>query len=161
MSRGAEAVFDYTDPNCGEQIHGYTKGQLKFVWDTIGSDDGVKICMAALSSDTVRNDKKYGTILFNGIPRKDVKHSFTVLFTSTGEGFDKFGRHYPASQENFEFAKTFTSLTETLARDGQLLTHPVKLVSKGLLGMLQEGVPLASEGKVSGFKVVAVVPETV
>jgi hypothetical protein len=160
MSRGAEAVFDHTDPSCGEQIHGYTKGQLKLVWDTIGSDDGVKICMTALSSDTERNDKKYGTILFNDIPRKDVKHSFSVLVTFAGEAFDKFGKHYPASLEDFEFAKTFTSFTETLAANGQLLTHPVKLVSKGLLGMLHEGVPLASEGKVSGFKIVAVVSQT-
>ncbi|OQV05526.1 hypothetical protein CLAIMM_10253 [Cladophialophora immunda] len=158
-SRGAEAVFDYTDPTCGEQIREYTKGRLKLVWDTIGSAEGVEICMTALSTDPGA-DKKYGTILFNDIPRKDVKHSFSVLVTFAGEAFDKFGKYYPPNREQFEFAKMFTGLTETLARQGKLRPHPVRLVSKGLLGMLEEGVPLGNEGKVSGFKIVARVAET-
>lgn len=105
--------------------------------------------------------RKYGTILFNGIPRKDMKHSFSLVVSFAGEAFGKFGKHYPASQEDFEFAKAFVSLTEILAATGQLLTHPVKLVSNGLLGMLREGVPLANKGNVSGFKIVAVLPETI
>ena len=147
MSRGAEAVFDYTDPSCGEQIHGYTKGQLKLVWDTIGSDDGVKICMTALSSDTESNDKKYGTILFNDIPRKDVKHSFSVLVTFAGEAFDKFGKHYPASQEDFEFAKTFTSLTETLAANGQFSRIRSSLSGKACVGCCRKGCPLQARAR--------------
>jgi hypothetical protein len=158
-SRGAEAVFDYTDPACGDRIHEYTKGRLKFVWDTIGSNDGVEVCMAALSVDP-KVEKKYGTILFNGIPRSDVKHSFSVLVTFAGEAFDKFGKHYPASSENFEFATRFTSLTEELAMSGRVMPNPVRLLKKGLNGMLEEGVPLAMEGKVSGFKVVVRVAET-
>ncbi|KIX10174.1 uncharacterized protein Z518_01255 [Rhinocladiella mackenziei CBS 650.93] len=158
-SRGAEAVFDYTDQTCGEQIREYTKGQLKLIWDTIGSADGVKICMTALSTDPGA-DKKYGTILFNDIPRKDVKHSFSVLVTFAGEAFDKFGKHYPASRGQFEFAKMFTGLTEVLAAQGKLQAHPVRLIGKGLLGMLEEGVPLGNEGKVSGFKIVARLAET-
>lgn len=158
-SRGAEAVFDYRDSECGQKIHEYTKGQLKLVWDTIGSEDGVKICMEAISTEP-GSDKRYGTILFNGIPRKDVKHSFSVLVTFAGESFDKFGKHYPAIKENFEFAKMFTSLVEELMAKGRVKEHPVRLVSRGLVGMLEEGVPLMDQGKVTGFKVVARVMDT-
>ncbi|KAH0844038.1 hypothetical protein AYO21_02204 [Fonsecaea monophora] len=158
-SRGAEAVFDYRDPTCGQKIHAYTSGQLKLVWDTIGSDDGVGICMAALSRDP-HADKKYGTILFNNIPRTDVKHSFSVLVTFAGEAFDKFGKHFPASRRNFEFAKMFTTLVEGLMAKGRLMPHPVRLIGAGLVGMLEEGVPMMDSGEVSGFKVVARIADT-
>jgi hypothetical protein len=105
-------------------------------------------------------DTRYGTILFNDFPRKDVKHSFSVLPQFAGEPFDKFGRHYPASQDEFEFAKMFSSLTESLVARGKLQSHPVKLVPGGLKGMLDEGVPLANQGGVSGFKIVAKVADT-
>jgi len=160
-SRGAEAVFDYTDPSCGEQICEHTKGKLKLVFDTVGSDDGVRICMSAISQDTDNGgDKKYGTILFNGMPRKDMKHSFSMVLSFSGEACDKFGKHFPAIKENFEFAKSFASLTEKLAAEGLLQPHPVKLIHRGLPGMVDEGVRLGREGKVSGFKVVARVAET-
>jgi NADPH:quinone reductase-like Zn-dependent oxidoreductase len=158
-SRGAEAVFDYTDAKCGEKIHQYTQGQLKLVFDTIGSEDGVNICMDALSKDP-NHDKRYGTLLFNDVPRKDVKKSFTVLVTFAGEAFSKFGRYFPASQDNFEFAKKFTALTERLVAEGQLLANPVRMVDRGLLGMLEEGIPLGESGKVSGEKIVARVGDT-
>jgi NADPH:quinone reductase-like Zn-dependent oxidoreductase len=157
-SRGAEAVFDYRESDCGQKIREYTKGKLKLVFDTVGSEDGVKICMEALSIDP-GDDKKYGTILFNGIPRTDVKHSFSVLVTFAGESFDKFGKHYPASKENFEFAKMFTSMVDLIER-GLVKSHPVHLIANGLMGMLQEGVPLMDQGNVTGFKVVARVADT-
>ncbi|KAK5052667.1 hypothetical protein LTR84_002532 [Exophiala bonariae] len=158
-SRGAEAVFDYREPDCGQKIREYTKGKLKLVFDTVGSKDGVKICMEALSIDP-GDDKKYGTILFNSIPRTDVKHSFSVLVTFAGESFDKFGKHYPASKENFQFATMFTSLVEDLIERDLVKSHPVHLIANGLVGMLQEGVPLMNQAKVTGFKVVARVADT-
>ncbi|EXJ88533.1 hypothetical protein A1O1_05463 [Capronia coronata CBS 617.96] len=158
-SRGAEAVFDYRDPDCGKKIHSYTHGQLKLIWDTIGSDDGVRICVDAMSTEP-GTDKRYGTILFNDFPRSDVKHSFSVLHRFAGEAFDKFGQHYPASQDEFEFAKMFSSLTETLVAQAKLQSHPVRLVPAGLKGMLDEGVSLAQNGGVSGVKIVARVADT-
>jgi hypothetical protein len=158
-SRGAEAVFDYTDPECGEKIYQYTNGRLQYIFDTIGSDDGVKICMDALSKDA-SIDKRYGTLLFNDIPRKDVKKSFTVLVTFAGEAFGKFGKHFPASVESFKFAEKFTTLTERLVAEGKLLANPVRSVDRGLLGMLEEGVPLGESGTISGEKIVARVADT-
>lgn len=156
-SRGAEACFDYRDPNCGRQIHEYTKGELYLVWDTIGSEEGAKICMEALSS---KPGTKYGTILFNSIPRQDVAYSTSLLFTFLGESFDIFGKHRPASAKDFEFAKQFIELTEQLLNEGKLKAHPVRLLDGGLQAMLDQGVPQMLDGKVSGVKLVCRVADT-
>lgn len=156
-SRGAEAVFDYHDPKCGQQIHEYTKGELYLVWDTIGSEEGAKICMEALS---LKPGTKYGTILFNGISRQDVIYSSSFLMTFLGEAFDKFGKHMLANAEDFEFAKRFTELTEQLLMEGKLKPNPVKLLEGGLRGLLDRGVPQMLDGKVSGVKLVCRIADT-
>lgn len=155
-SCGAEAIFDYNDPTCGQQIYEYTKGDLQLVWDTVGSAQGIQICMTALST---KPGCHYGTILLNEIPRKDVTCTSSVLMTFPGEEFDLFGKHFPASAEDFEFAKMFTTLTEKLLAGGKLKPHPVKLCEGGLQGVL-EGLNLVRDGKVSGVKLVYRVADT-
>ncbi|GAB1196353.1 hypothetical protein APSETT444_005622 [Aspergillus pseudonomiae] len=155
-SRGAEAVFDYNDPSCGEQIHRYTKGELQLVWDTIGSEQGVRTCMTALSTNP---GCRYGTILLNDIPRQDVARTRSIMMTFRGEPFDLYGKHFPASAEDFEFAKMFTQLTETLLAENRLKPHPVRIGEGGLQGVL-EGVELVQQGNVSGVKLVYRVGDT-
>lgn len=149
-SRGAEAVFDYRDPACGEQIYRYTNGELQLVWDTIGSDQGVRVCMTALST---KPGCRYGTILFNDIPRQDVACTRSIMMTFRGEPFDLYGKHFPANAEDFEFAKMFTQLTETLLAENKLKPHPVRICEGGLQGVLN-GVGLMQQGNVSGTKLV-------
>ncbi len=79
--------------------------------------------------------------------------------TFLGESFDKFGKHMPASLEDFEFAKMFTGLTERLLAEGKLKPHPVKLCEGGLQGVL-DGTKLMLEGKVTGVKLVYRVADT-
>lgn len=155
-SRGAEAVFDYSHPDCGQQIYDYTKGNLQLVWDTIGSEQGVQICMKALSTNP---GSRYGTVLFNSIPRQDVMYTSSFLMTFLGEAFDKFGKHMPASEEDFEFAKMFTALTEQLLAEGKLKPHPARVQEGGLNGIL-DGVKLMLSGNVSGEKFVYRIADT-
>lgn len=155
-SLGAEAVFDYHDPDCGKQILDYTHGQLRFAWDTIGSASSTEICMRAL---TQQPGAKYGTILFNEIPRGDVQYSSSFLMTFLGESFDKFGKHMPGKAEHFEFAKGFTSLIDRLLDQRLLKPLPVRLCPGGLEGIL-EGVKLIETGQVSGCKLVVKIDET-
>jgi hypothetical protein len=143
-------VFDYHDTDCGQQIYEHTDGKLKLVWDTIGSPSGTNICMQALTKEP---DAKYGTILFNDIPRQDVQYSSSFLVTFIGEAFDKFGKHMPARPDHFEFAKNFTSLTETLLRQKRLQPVPPKVCAGGL-GGIAEGVKMVTDGQVSGCKLV-------
>ncbi|CRG89693.1 Protein TOXD [Talaromyces islandicus] len=159
-SRGAEMAFDYNDPTCGQQIHDYTHGQLKLIFDTIGNNTtGIQICEAAFSkSPTCR----YGTLLLNDFSpqrRPDVVVSSSVLMTFRGEAFDLFGRHFPASNEDFEFASMFAGITERLLEDRLLVPHPVVLGDGGLRGVV-DGLELVRDGKVSGGKLVYRVADT-
>ena len=158
-SRGAEGVFDYNDPECARKIQEYTNGDLCLAWDTIGSEQGVQTCMNALSTKPGAT-KKYGTILFNSISRQDVIYSSSFLATCFGEAFSKFGKHTPASPEDFQFAKTLTGVVERLVAEGRLQAHPAKMCAGGLQGIMTEGVQQMLEGKVSGSKLVYRIADT-
>lgn len=155
-SRGAEMAFDYNDPMCGQKIFDYTQGKLKLVFDTIGSDHGIQICCSALSTEP---GCQYGTLLLNDFPRKDVTCTSSVLLMFRGEAFDLFGKHFPASAEQFEFAKMFAGLTERLLAEGKLIPHPVSLQKGGFQGVLH-GLKIIGEGTVSGAKLVYRVADT-
>ena len=49
-SLGAEEVFDYKDPGCGEKIRGYTKDELTLALDCVSEGNSGKICEEAISS---------------------------------------------------------------------------------------------------------------
>lgn len=156
---GADAVYDYKDPNCGKNINKDTNDSLKLIWDCIALESSAKICAEALSSDT--NGTKYGTVLPVKLPgrEKDAETMFTFMYTIFNDPFQKAGRDYPAMPEDFEFAKKFFGLTETLLAEGKLKTHPEKVGEKGLEGALQGMQDMKNE-KVSGNKLVYRVRET-
>lgn len=156
-SLGADAVYDYKDPECGKKINKDTNNSLKLVWDTISTDSSAKICAEAMSSDP--SGAKYGSILDIESPRKDVESTFTIMYTIFNESFHIGGDDVPAVPADFEFAKKFFDITERLLVDGKLKTHPEKVGGKGLEGALQ-GMEDMRNGKVSAVKLVYRVPET-
>lgn len=156
-SIGADAVYNYRDADCGKKINSDTSNSLKLAWDCVGADDSGAICAAALSSDGT--GAKYGTILTNTLPRKDVQSKGTFMYTIFNDAFTKGGKEFPASKEDFEFAKTFFGLTEKLLAEGKLKTHPEQVGEDGLKGVLQ-GMKDMKDGKVSGVKLVYRVRDT-
>ena len=156
-SLGADAVFDYKDPKCGQSINEYTNDSLKLVWDTISLEGSAKICSEAFSSDPT--GAKYGTILPVKLPRDGIETTFTFMYTIFGDGFTKAGKDTPAVPEDFEFAKKFFAITEQLLAEGKLKTHPAKVGPKGLEGALDGMVDMKNEN-VSGNKLVYRVGET-
>jgi NADPH:quinone reductase-like Zn-dependent oxidoreductase len=150
-SRGADEVFDYNDPECGNKIRKFTENKLKYAWDTVGLDESSKVCGEALSSKG--EGCHYGTILRNKSPREDVKYTSTLMYTVFGEKFDKFGFAIPAIQNDFEFGKMWMGLTEKLVSEGKLKPHPAK-VGKGNLEGILEGLDEMKQGKVRGEKMV-------
>ncbi|KAF2432067.1 zinc-binding oxidoreductase alcohol dehydrogenase [Tothia fuscella] len=156
-SLGATEVFDYKKEGVGAEIRKYTDNKLKYSWDTISISQSAQICADALSSDS--GVCKYGTILPIKSPREDVKSAGTMMYTIFGEKFQKGGRVWEASQEDFEFAKKFYGITESLLRDGRLKTHPEKVGEGGLEGVLK-GLQWMKEGNVSGEKLVYRVADT-
>ncbi|KAF2849571.1 oxidoreductase-like protein [Plenodomus tracheiphilus IPT5] len=144
---GADQVFDYKDPECGDKIRKATDDKLKLVFDCIAEGSSPDIIAKALSSSGGHVSTLLPAKSFGG--RDDVKHNFTFAYTSLGEKYDD---RFPASQEDYEFGKKFWALAEDLINSGKVKTHPTE-VRKGLEGVPQ-GLNDLKDGKVSGVKLV-------
>lgn len=154
-SRGADIIFDYAEPGAASKIRELTNDKLTLVLDAIALESSAKFCGEALSSTGGR----YAALLTIECPRSDVKSSFSLGYTIFGEAFDIGANHIPASEEDFEFAKTWLSLVQSLFAEGKVKAHPYKVGKDGLKGTL-EGMQLLKERKVSGEKLVYLVDET-
>ncbi|KAG0650529.1 Trans-enoyl reductase lepG [Hyphodiscus hymeniophilus] len=111
-----------------------------------------QICADALSDDP-GTAGQYSCILTADFPREDVKSTFTLMYTMFGEEFDKYGENWPASKEDYNFAKRWMELTEKLVAQGKLRPHPVKLCPGGLEAV-GKGIEELMGGKISGEKMV-------
>ncbi|KAL1880464.1 hypothetical protein Plec18167_003868 [Paecilomyces lecythidis] len=149
-SLGAVAAFDYSDPaKCAAEIREYTNNSLKLAWDTIALPEAAKICADALAPGP---GATYGSILAIKSPREDVKNTFSLAYTSVGEGVNKPHTKSDPKPDHFEFIKKWMAVAETLLKNGQVKPHP-KRVGKGLEGVL-DGCEEMKAGKVSGQKLV-------
>jgi NADPH:quinone reductase-like Zn-dependent oxidoreductase len=149
-SYGAEAAFNYKDPEAVEQIKKYADNNLKFVWDTISLKPSAAFC-----SKVIASGGHYGQILPVDLPnRKDVKQTYSLGYTSVGVPFEMLGRQFGAeeTQRDYEFIQKWMSLGEQLLAEKKLKPHPLKIGS-GLESVL-EGIDLLRNDKVSGQKLV-------
>ncbi|KAH7142759.1 chaperonin 10-like protein [Dactylonectria estremocensis] len=155
---GADFAVDYRDAEAGAKIRQYTNNELRYAWDTISIDSSGQICAAGLTTDSSLKPV-YGNLLPVRSPRKDVSTITTVMHTVFGRDF-MFGKvHMPALQQDFEFAKTFSRITEQLLAQGRLKPHNHLVGKGGLKGVLQ-GLRDLQEGKVNAAKLVYRVAET-
>lgn len=155
-SLGAEEAFDYKDPDCAKKIREYTNDGLKHAFDCVSEGTSAKICGGAISS-------KGGKIsyLLDGQDsgRKDVEQDNTLAYTIKGETFNMGPHPIPAIPEDFEFGKTFWSLSEKLLAEGKVKVHRPEVRKEGLKGVFG-GLDDLKNGKVSGVKLVYKVSET-
>jgi hypothetical protein len=81
------------------------------------------------------------------------------MHTIFGEFFTMRGTDFPATSGDFEFAKKFMTLTETLLAGVKLKTHSEVIGLNSLKGAV-EGLGELKAGKISGQKLVYRVAET-
>ncbi|KAK0621027.1 putative zinc-binding oxidoreductase ToxD [Immersiella caudata] len=156
---GADAAFDYKDPDVVKKIREYTNDSLTLALDCISSKESAEITSQAIGS-------KGGEVCFllGGCEtgREDVKGMATLGYTVMGEDFT-FGlsgmSEFLAKVEDLEFGKKFWALAERLLAEGKVKPHPVEVGSGGLAGVF-DGLQAMREGRVSGKKLVYVVDET-
>ncbi|CAI6088504.1 unnamed protein product [Clonostachys chloroleuca] len=154
---GADAVFDYHSPECGEQIRALTENKLKLALDCAG--EGEVICGKALSSV---EPSLFCTIFYpiNGQLLKDTNPLaqgplLTAAYNSFGESWKLGGNPMAANIEEMEFSARFVDIVYKLLEQGRL--RPIKpTVNKfgaGLQGVIK-GVDELRQGKVRGTKLV-------
>lgn len=102
----------------------------------------------------------YCNLLGINSPRADVQSTFFLVYSASGEAYIFEGKEYHARPDDFVFYSEFYRLVETLWAQGRLTTHPVRLESGGLNGVVGHGLQLLREGKVSGEKLVYRIDDT-
>lgn len=154
-SLGADAVFDYKDPESAAEIRKATGNNLKLVFDCIALESSAKFCEAAISTE----GGEYSSLLNVKVDRENVNSRFTLGYTAAGEAF-KFGDiPFPAKPEDKAYAEMFVSIAESLLAQEKVKVHRPRVGKDGLKGVL-EGLQLLKEDKVSGEKLVYNISET-
>jgi NADPH:quinone reductase-like Zn-dependent oxidoreductase len=156
-SYGADACFDYKDPDCGKKVREYTGDKIAYVYDTISTEPSAAVCAEAMSSTGGR----YTCILAVDFPREDCKTDLVMGYTINGEDY-KMGPQaplQPAKLDDYAFGEMFFHLAEELFAAGKFRPHRATVGKGGLHGIL-DGLQLMREGKVSGTKLVYRVEDT-
>ena len=154
-SRGADAAFDYKDPNVAAEIRRFTNNKLKFVFDTISVESSAKLCSDAVSTE----GGEYTALLRVSLPRKDINARYTLAYTIFGEEFMYGSQKFPVQPENRAFAEQFWPVVRKLLADGKIKVHPYVVGKDGLKGVI-EGLDLLRREQVSGLKLVYNIAET-
>ena len=143
-SLGADAVFDYTDPQVGEKIRAHTSNKLHYAFDCVSEGASFAICAAALSSDS-KLENVYSALFPPGaqFPRADVSVRSTMAYTALGEPINGPQGPFDPPPDHHEHAKRMFALTQQLLEQRKLKTHPAELRSGGLDAVL-EGCGLTS-----------------
>lgn len=136
-SRGADAVFDYNDPECATKMRSYTKDSLRYVLDCISTESSYKICADTLSSNASLELHCVTLLPAETWPRKDVNPQPVLAYTSFGEEFSKFGATFPSMQDHYELSVKFWEIHAKLLAEGRIKPHPITVREGGLQGIPQ------------------------
>lgn len=151
---GADAVFDYHDPQVGEQIREDTDDALELVLDTISTPQSAAICSAAISSA----GGSYNALLDVRSSREDVDSHVSMAYDILGEPYRMGKQETRPDSANFEFGVKWWALAQKLLEERRILPHPYQVKPGGLAGALA-GLQMLREGKVRASKLVYRVDE--
>lgn len=157
---GADAVFDYNEPDVGQKIRSYTQNKLYYAWDTIGGEQPSQIIGDSLSSSPPKGQKLYhGTIASGSRAVRDGLEFFaTVAYSAYGLPFELGDRKFDANKEDYEWAVKWNELVEKLLEERRWKPHRKQVRNGGLYGVLS-GLEDMKNGKVSAAKLVYRVTE--
>ncbi|GIK04394.1 hypothetical protein Aspvir_008477 [Aspergillus viridinutans] len=150
---GAQATFDYRDPDCATKIKAYTGNNLRYALDCITTAESTSLCFAALG----RAGGKYVSLdpfPQHAATRATVKTDWVLGPSIFGDGSTwptPYGR--PPSEEIRAYGKKLWAVAQKLVDDGKLRHHPVRILEGGLDQVLV-GMELVRSGKLSGEKCV-------
>jgi len=151
-SLGADAVFDYKDPDIVSKVKEVTKNSLHCGFDTICQLQTQTLSLKCFGPGP-------GKLIVIQPPqeeaqklREDVRIQHTLIYTSLGRAFD-LGQHYPAAPEDRSHMTEFLKKVPGFVKSGGIKPNPVKLWEGGLES-ITDGLQYMREGKNSGEKIV-------
>jgi len=154
-SYGADAVFDYKDPEVVAKVKAVTNNSLHAAFDTIAQLPTQSLTIQTFGPGA-------GKLVVIKPPqedaqklRKDVEIQHILIYTALGREFT-LGKHFPPSQEDRAHMAQFLVKLPALVTAGAIKPNPVK-VWPGGLAAIPEGLRYMKEGKHSGEKIVYLV----
>ncbi|KAL4245995.1 zinc-containing alcohol dehydrogenase family protein [Abortiporus biennis] len=152
-SLGADAIFDYKDPEVSSKIKAVTKDTLHHVFDTICTLQTQTLAMKTFAPGpgkliVIQPPQPDAQIL-----REDVQIDHVLIYTALGRDFVLFGKFYPAAPEDRVHMVQFLKKVPALVEKGLVKPNPVKLWEGGLAS-INDGLRYMKEGKNSGEKIV-------
>ena len=149
-SLGAEAAFDYRDPEAGKKIKEWAGGELVYGLDCISENTTVPLASNAMTGGTL-------VLLLSGAVKHpannpNVKLHPMLLYTSMGEEFVMGGNVFPASETDYKWGVWWWNLCSQLTLKGQV-TAPNLKVLEGL-SAFQTAFDALEQGKVKAEKLI-------
>ncbi|KAM4055325.1 alcohol dehydrogenase groES-like domain-containing protein [Hirsutella rhossiliensis] len=150
---GAEATFDYRQPDCAAKIKAFTKNNLRYALDCITTVESTAFCYAAIG----RAGGKYVALdpfSQHAATRANVVADWVLGPSIFGDGSTwpaPYGR--PPSEEIRAYGEKLWALAQKLVDEGKLRHHPVRILEGGLEEVVT-GMEMVRSGKLSGEKCV-------
>lgn len=170
-SLGADAVFDYKDPDVVAKIKQATGDSITKALDAISLKDSQRITAEALAPSggkvvlvlqpipdaTSRNDVEFFRTCCLNADRVDfilISYVATLIYTALGRAFD-FGpsKHFPILPDDRAQIVEFLKKVPQLVKNGAIKPASIKLWEGGLAA-IPDGLQYMREGKVSAEKIV-------
>ncbi|KAH9941947.1 GroES-like protein [Amylocystis lapponica] len=149
-SFGADAVFDYKDPDVVEKIKSVTGDSIRSVFDTISDATTQGISVRAVAPG---GGKVVIVLGPEANPRTDVQVIPTLIYTSLGRTFNFGPTKFAASPEDKAHMAAFLVKVPQLISEGKIIPNKVKVWDGGL-SAVKDGLQYMREGKVSAEKIV-------
>lgn len=157
---GADAVVDYRDSDCVEQIRSVAAGAggIAYAYDCVSSDETFNNCYACLR-EKAQGKAHLNNLLFKSPDAitsrgdKDVSFSGTLAYLAIGKDQDLNGLIVKTSEAMVKDHNEFWALAEKLVQEGKVVHLPLSLLPHGLESA-EEGLSRLQEGRVSCHKLV-------
>ena len=157
---GADAVVDYKDKDCVEQIRSVAAnaGGVVYAYDCVSSDETFNSCYACL------REKSQGKAYLNNLlfkledavtskGDKDVSFSETLAYLAVGKDQNLNGLIVKTSEAMVKDHNEFWALAESLVQAGKVTHLPLTVLAHGLESA-EEGLKRLQDSRVSCHKLV-------
>ncbi|KAF7375188.1 hypothetical protein MSAN_00405400 [Mycena sanguinolenta] len=144
---GADAVFDYRDPEVISKIRACKDDPITHAVDCISDATTTKQVTECMGP----GGGAMALVLDQPVEAPDVQVRFDLVYTLLGKAFEH-PMPYAANPEHYEFGKVVAQLLTRLLRERKLKTTPLKLVPNGLEDV-RDWLEYMKQGKVSGEKI--------
>jgi NADPH:quinone reductase-like Zn-dependent oxidoreductase len=149
-SLGAEAVFDYKDPQVTQKIKDWANNELVYGLDCISENSTVPLASQSMTGG------KLVLLLSEAVKNPENNPSVTLkpmlLYTALGKSFVKFGNTFPAVEEDYKWNVWWWELCGKLTKKGQL--RAPRLRKLGSLEQYPQAFELLQAGKVKAEKLI-------